>query len=402
MWAKKPMDIMDGDYDAEGLYCMIPKFFYEFANDDRVLTIDTSWGGNPTFYNCDIVKLCNYLKSVVTSDTRLCFDNLHEGNILPLAARVHDIVQRTGINPTQIHCFSSGLNIEIYYDWCREHGIEQNQRVHFYGAISWAYYTQVRARKDNLRQIVNYEVKPKPKNFLCMNRVLRWHRYALLGLLSDKNLISDSYTSFFPNGSHGYTDKESLIDDVFLKMVRNAINDDNLFNVINNGIKKLDLPLKLNIEGNFNKNWVDQNDISYFNNSYFSLVTETFFFPKKQWNCIDETPVYFTEKIFKPIAMSHPFVLVNRANSLGWLRKIGYQTFHPYIDESYDTVTDDTQRLIAIVNEVHRLSRQTTEEWIIWQNNVKSIVEHNKNVFYESKKHEFAVVRPAQYQGVQI
>jgi hypothetical protein len=229
-----------------------------------------------------------------------------------------------------------------------------------------------------------------------MNRVLRLHRYALLGMLLGKNLIKDSYTSFFLNGSHEYTDRDSLVDAYFLKSIKRNIDNDELYKHIIESITDISaqFPLRLNIESTFNKNWVDRNDISYYDNSYFSLVTETFFFPKEQWGCVDETPVYFTEKIFKPIVMCHPFVLVSRPLSLPWLKKMGYKTFDPYINESYDSIENNRDRLVAIVDEVTRLCNQTTEQWLEWQTGVKEIVEHNKKIFLDTKKHEFSIVRP--------
>jgi hypothetical protein len=62
------------------------------------------------------------------------------------------------------------------------------------------------------------------------------------------------------------------------------------------------------------------------------------------------------------------------------LKECGYQTFHPYIDESYDNIEDDELRYQAVIQEINRLCAQTDEEWITWQNNIKSIVEHNYQV----------------------
>ncbi len=67
-------------------------------------------------------------------------------------------------------------------------------------------------------------------------------------------------------------------------------------------------------------------------------------------------------------------------NSLARMRDIGYQTFHPYINETYDTIENDEERLIAIVNEIERLCNQTDEEWLEFQRHTNVIAEHNFNV----------------------
>ena len=66
------------------------------------------------------------------------------------------------------------------------------------------------------------------------------------------------------------------------------------------------------------------------------------------------------------------------------LRDFGYKTFHPYIDETYDTLVDDEQRITAIVNEIERLCKLSDSAWIEWQHNVESIVLHNYNTLLNS------------------
>ena len=49
---------------------------------------------------------------------------------------------------------------------------------------------------------------------------------------------------------------------------------------------------------------------------------------------------FITEKIMKPIAAQQAFVVVGHHGYLRRLRQMGFKTFHPYIDESYDSETD--------------------------------------------------------------
>jgi hypothetical protein len=126
-------------------------------------------------------------------------------------------------------------------------------------------------------------------------------------------------------------------------------------------------------------------DLLYFDNSYFSVVTETLFYnldnrkPNELYmNVIDTYPgVFFSEKIYKCLALKHPFVLVSTYGSLAELRKRGYKTFSPYIDESYDDIKDDDSRLNTITNEINRLCKLSPEEWIQFTASIKEIVDHN-------------------------
>jgi hypothetical protein len=209
----------------------------------------------------------------------------------------------------------------------------------------------------------------------------------LVNLLSKYKLLDKSWISFYQNGTHRNTTEKNLINNYFLSKCGQALNNDLLFHDIKSEYEKLlpELPLTVNIEKSNNKNYIDLDDLNYFNNSYFSLVTETFYFPKNQYHTIDETGIFFTEKIFKPIAAMHPFIIVSRPYSLNFLKKMGYKTFHPYINESYDNIESDDKRLIAIVEEVKRLCEQTDNQWLEWQHNIKNIVEYNFSIFYEKE-----------------
>lgn len=86
-----------------------------------------------------------------------------------------------------------------------------------------------------------------------------------------------------------------------------------------------------------------------YQDSYFSLVTETVF----------DVPLSFrTEKIWKPIAIGHPFVAVANAGYYRDLRRLGFQTFAPLIDESFDQIEDNDQRLNRIAQVVRELCQQ--------------------------------------------
>jgi|688.fasta_scaffold35423_5 hypothetical protein len=87
--------------------------------------------------------------------------------------------------------------------------------------------------------------------------------------------------------------------------------------------------------------------------SYFSIVAETMFY---------ENYNYVSEKTYKPIAHQHPFILLGRANTLKFLKQLGFKTFSPFIDESYDSEMDDKKRFEMIYNEIIRLNSLSNEE----------------------------------------
>lgn len=86
-----------------------------------------------------------------------------------------------------------------------------------------------------------------------------------------------------------------------------------------------------------------------YSDTHFSLVTETVF----------EYPYSFrTEKIWKPIAMGHPFIAVANSGFYQDLHQLGFQTFSSVIDESFDQIEDNQSRLEKIAQIVKDLCRQ--------------------------------------------
>jgi hypothetical protein len=100
--------------------------------------------------------------------------------------------------------------------------------------------------------------------------------------------------------------------------------------------------------------------------------------------------VFHSEKIFKAIRAKHPFVLLSTPNSVAGLREMGYKSYHPYINEEYDNVSDDHDRLSMVMDEVERLSNMTDDETRIWLENVKPIAQYNYELL---KTKQFSVHR---------
>jgi len=97
----------------------------------------------------------------------------------------------------------------------------------------------------------------------------------------------------------------------------------------------------------FNQTWGDAIiDGEAYRDTYFSLVTETVF----------NYPYSFrTEKIWKPIAVGHPFIAVANAGFYRDLHRIGFKTFGHVIDESFDRIDDNQKRIERIATVVEEL-----------------------------------------------
>jgi hypothetical protein len=116
--------------------------------------------------------------------------------------------------------------------------------------------------------------------------------------------------------------------------------------------------------------------LSNFEEAQDSLVyvpTETVYFGNR---------LHITEKTFKAIALEMPFLLIAPAGSLEYLRRYGFQTFEPVLDESYDSETDPVKRIEMVTAQLKELENLTVRERQVIHRACLPMVEHNYNHFY--------------------
>ena len=110
-------------------------------------------------------------------------------------------------------------------------------------------------------------------------------------------------------------------------------------------------------------------------NSLIEVVSETF----------SDGTILFGEKTFWPIMEGLPFIQLNSHGSLAHLKKLGYKTFSPYIDESYDDEPHMITRVRKIAKELQRLKEMRTnnpDKFYEMYVEMKKIAEYNRKNFY--------------------
>jgi len=85
------------------------------------------------------------------------------------------------------------------------------------------------------------------------------------------------------------------------------------------------------------------------------VVTETVF---------DYPYSFRTEKIWKPIAMGHPWIAVANAGYYRDMRRLGFRTFDSAIDESFDTIENNQDRIERIAQVIEDLCSQDLESFL--------------------------------------
>jgi hypothetical protein len=106
------------------------------------------------------------------------------------------------------------------------------------------------------------------------------------------------------------------------------------------------------------------------------IVPETIF---------DTEKVHLTEKVFKPIVMYQPFIIMSGCGSLEYLRSYGFKTFSSLWDESYDLEKDSNKRFNKIITLINSLNSMDTNEFNEIMLKSREIVDFNRNLFYSDK-----------------
>lgn len=221
------------------------------------------------------------------------------------------------------------------------------------------------------------EFKTYPKRYLNFNRRWRLHRPALVSLLIAKNILDKGYVSL------GKSDCGTRWNTVFGWIEGRLGQDPELKSLLESNKDRIintpDLYLD-NTDLITNKAGLTVDTDDLYANSLVSICSETNFFPEF------ETGRFLSEKTWKPVAYRHPFIVVTVPRTLELLRSMGYKTFHPLINETYDTEEDPVQRLKLIANEIERISNLSNEEVNHFVLDIAEITEYNYNLFMNDKK----------------
>jgi len=110
-------------------------------------------------------------------------------------------------------------------------------------------------------------------------------------------------------------------------------------------------------------------DPEIYNLSYYSMVFET---------VRHDHFAMFSEKEAKPIITKRPFIIFGSHRHLEAFRSLGFKTFSPVIDESYDLEIDEDKRFHMVCEAMVELSKQDPIE--VYKE-LQPILDHNKRHF---------------------
>ena len=200
-----------------------------------------------------------------------------------------------------------------------------------------------------------FDQKDKPYTFLFLNGRARPHRKYLyerllrLGLL-DRSLFTMLHAT--PSIARRFTFRESGIDVMATPTPLRRLPDEYEVERYRNPEFGPIVPDRTFLKQElFRREW---GEIYLYHrpyvDTYFSLVTETV--------CGESDISFRTEKIAKPLAMGHPFIVAANRGFYRDLRDLGFKTFGHVIDESFDDIEDAQARMDRVIAVVQHLCTQ--------------------------------------------
>ena len=290
------------------------------------------------------------------------------------------------------HLYSNHLNDTVNFDVTvvpnkklpvillntEQDSIEKNNLLNEFGYIDCYYFYHALAAIDWFRgfkycsQITPIKERQIKKKFISYNRITgnsRFYRALFVSALSKKNLIDEAYVSF---------SKECPVHGNIAASILHIIKENNLDeHFIADELKHISTLPNLRIDSSESEPIENSsftiNDIQKPIESFVNVVTET---------CFWETKKHLTEKIFKPIILKQPFILLGCANNLSYLKQYGFKTFDSWWDESYDQCQDPIQRINMVVDILENLSKLSNKQLHNMLIDMEEILEYNFQHFY--------------------
>ena len=139
---------------------------------------------------------------------------------------------------------------------------------------------------------------------------------------------------------------------------------------------KLGRMLPLELEDNTFFNLACNINTEEHRRTFMSIVTETL---------VEEGTLFLSEKIWKPIQVGHPFMVLGSTGTLDYLRNHGFRTFGEWWDESYDQMMDYRLKAEAIMKQVRKISEYSVEDLKIIRGEMEEVIRHNKELHYKKQ-----------------
>lgn len=272
-----------------------------------------------------------------------CFERLHQYPVtkddivfIDRSTEVGSIRSRLGLLRRLVA--SAGLSMDqVVY-------VSQNPKAALNageGGPRWLFfhnYVASMSRKFRDVAIGDFQMEQAGPTILCLNSKIRPHRLAMAAEL--QRLFPDRALTTW-QGATALFNRDSALKEIAERL------PSFLHSAATVALNDFHLPAGFGVGGA--EDFPKTESIA----AYLHVVTESDYLPQFE---------RFTEKSLKPIAAHRPFVVFGPQHVLKRLRDLGFRTFSPIIDESYDDIESPDERLKAVIRALVDLTRQDHRE----------------------------------------
>tara|TARA_Y100001937_G_scaffold14661_1_gene19808 strand:+ start:510 stop:1535 length:1026 start_codon:yes stop_codon:yes gene_type:complete len=214
------------------------------------------------------------------------------------------------------------------------------KHVQWTGGVSWFWYYMYRKHKG---KSYNFDHSSKKYDFLYLNKMPRPHRIKLYNKLSDKGILANSLHTKWPD-------------------------------------RKLPAEYELPWAQDYPQMGMDQDIYEKpYNDTACSIVSES---------NDNDTDVFMTEKIWKPIIAQQFFIVHGNYLYLQKLRELGFKTYNNYFEEVYDLDRDPSVRIETIVDLCDRLRDAPWQDMYLQS---QALRQYNFDHFFNEEKLSIAI-----------
>jgi hypothetical protein len=260
-------------------------------------------------------------------------------------------------------CESNGLSTSVYRLVTGNTAAAELERCSYFCDHELLYYMRNSQIPAKPPEFLKTGV-PMRSSFLLLSRSHKWWRATVLTDLQRQGLLASAVWSYNTDVTIG-----DRAEDCPIELDRLDIRAD-IERFLSNGPYRCD---DLDAAAH---NDHSQHVAEHYESTACSIILETHF------DADGSRGAFLTEKTFKCIKHGHPFVLFAPAGSLASLRDMGYRTFDQAIDTSYDSITDNTDRYLAVIASIRKLSLVPPTD--LYNSCVADML-HNQQLFLATK-----------------
>lgn len=285
-------------------------------------------------------------------------------NIIDVKRFTQTIIEKN-ISPTQVY-------VLVMDDNFKQFAISEFKKLGVGGVNVYHYNLLLKRVKMDYLKTFN---KPTNFKFSLLSRNYRSWRLASVIKLIESDVLKDfnySFHNYLP-----YQDKIVTSDEVKKDVIYEGFSVNDKIQSWINGLP-YDVGTRRNKWDNVTYDTILSSDFHFLIESHYdAYLFKNYAEFKEVYNINDFSPAFPTEKTWKCIACKKPFIVATTPFFLEGIKQLGFKTFSPFIDESYDEITDNKQRLDMVVNESIRISKLPIDEYNQILINCKDICEYN-------------------------